>query len=113
LLPATVTDVPTFPTLGDKPVIDGGGMNVKATPLLAKPLKVTITLPLVAPDGTETTIVVEFQLVGLATVPLNVTAFPTVLLPRLLPVIVTVFPTPALVGLRLVSEGGGTTTYDA
>jgi len=50
---------------------------VKPTPLLAAPDTVTTTLPDVVPLGTGATMLVAFQFVGVATVPLNL----TVLLP--------------------------------
>ena len=46
-------------------------MNV--TPLLAVPPTVTTMLPVVAPVGTGTAMLVAPQLVGVAGVPLNVT----------------------------------------
>ena len=49
------------------------GMTVNGAPLLAKPLTVTTTLPVVAPPGTATTMLVALQLAGLAGVPLKVT----------------------------------------
>lgn len=73
LEPPIVTDVPTVPDAGLKLVMPGGTSTVNATPLLATPPTVTTTLPVVAPDGTETTMLVAFQLVGDASVPLNVT----------------------------------------
>ena len=78
------------------------GLTVKFTPLLATPPTVTITFPVVAPDGTEVTIVVEFQLLVVAVVPLNVTVPED---PKLFPVIVTCAPTVPEVGLKLVMEG--------
>src|SRR6266571_6602022 len=73
--PAIVTEVPTVPELGVKLVMLGGGVvvRVKFTPLLARPPTVTTTLPVVAPAGTGTTMLVGPQLVGAAGVPLNVT----------------------------------------
>jgi hypothetical protein len=48
-----VTDVPTGPELGDRPVMLGPVPGtVKLTLLLTVPLAVTTTLPLVAPVGT-------------------------------------------------------------
>jgi len=54
-------------------VIDGGTVTVKVMPLLARPPTVTTTGPLVAPLGTGTVMLVSLQLVGVASVPLNVT----------------------------------------
>jgi hypothetical protein len=46
---------------------------VKFTPLLAAPLTVTTTFPVLAPLGTVTVTLVALQLVTVATVPLNLT----------------------------------------
>ena len=73
LAPVMVTEVPTVPELGLRLVIVGGSVTVKATPLLARPLTVTTTLPVVAPAGTGTRMLVLPQLAGVAAVPLNVT----------------------------------------
>jgi len=50
----------------------GPEIMVNAKPLLAIPLTVTTTLPVVAPLGTVTTIPVGLQLVAVAAVPLKV-----------------------------------------
>src|SRR5207247_966684 len=54
--PVIVTDVPTGPEVGDRVVIEGGGITVNETPLLACPFTVATTLPVVVPVGTDTTI---------------------------------------------------------
>jgi hypothetical protein len=72
-VPAIVTDVPTTPDDGSRPVMLGVGNTVKLTPLLATPPTVTTTLPVVAPAGTGTTMLASFQAVGLAVTPLNIT----------------------------------------
>jgi hypothetical protein len=103
--PVIVTDVPVGPEVGLRLVMLGGTVTVKGTLLLARLLTVTTTLPVVAPLGTGTTILVELQLVGVAAVPLNV----TVLLPwvetKFVPVMVTEVPTGPDVGLRLEMLG--------
>ena len=66
----------------------------------------TTTLPVVAPAGTGTTMLVADQLVGVAAVPLNLTVLVPCVAPKLVPVIVTAVPTGPLVGDRLVSVGG-------
>jgi hypothetical protein len=76
-------------------------------PLLATPLAVTTTLPVVAPVGTGATIEVALQLVGVAVVPLNLTV--PWLEPKFVPVIVTDVPTAPDVGERLVMLGAATT----
>jgi hypothetical protein len=83
----------------------GVAITVKTTPLLAKPFTVTTTFPVVAPAGTATRMLVEFQLVGLAKVPLNVTVLVRCLDPKLKPAIVTEAPTAPDVGLRLLMCG--------
>ena len=50
-----------------------GAVTVKATPLLATPLTVTTTLPLVAPVGTWVVMLELLQLVEPPLTPLNVT----------------------------------------
>jgi hypothetical protein len=55
----------------------GVGVTVNETPLLATPLTVTTTFPVVAPVGTGALIELDPQLLGVAVVPLNF----TVLLP--------------------------------
>jgi hypothetical protein len=70
-VPEMVTEVPTAPAEGDKLVMFG--VTVKPTALLATLTTVTTTLPVVAPLGTGTTMLVADQLVGVAVVLLNVT----------------------------------------
>src|SRR6266849_886571 len=106
-----VTAVPTAPELGDKLVMLGAGINVKLTPLLARPLTVTTTFPVVAPDGTGTMIDVAVQLVGVAVVPLNVTVLVPCDDPKFVPVIVTDAPTAPDVGDKLVMLGAEPTVY--
>lgn len=69
--PVTFTDVPTGPEVGLRLVILGA--MVKSIPLLATPLTVTTTFPVVAPFGTGTARLPLVQLVGEASVPLKVT----------------------------------------
>jgi len=74
--PLTVMLVPTAPLDGLRPVITGF-VTVKVTALLAMPVTVTITGPVVAAAGTGTVMLVGLQAVGDPATPLNV----TVLLP--------------------------------
>src|SRR6266853_451917 len=83
--------------------------TVKLTPLLATPLTVTTTFPVVAPAGTGTTTLVAAQLVGVAVVLLNLTVLVPWVAPKFVPVIVTAVPTGPFVGDRLVSVGGTVT----
>jgi hypothetical protein len=90
-LPAMVTEAPTAPVVGKRLVM--AGITVKCTPLLLAPPTWTTTLPVVAPAGTGTAILVAFQLVGAATSPLNVTVLEPWVAPKYVPVIVTDVPT--------------------
>jgi hypothetical protein len=102
--PAIVTEAPTDADAGFRLEILGAAAGtVNAIPLLACPLTVTTTLPLDAPAGTATVIVVEFQVVGAEDVPLKVT--PGVPTPKFVPVIVTTVPTAPEVGLRVAMFG--------
>jgi hypothetical protein len=77
LLPAIVTAVPTGPEVGVKLLIAGFGRTVKLTPLLATPPTITTTLPVVAPIGTFTVMLVALQLLAAAALaPLNITPLP-------------------------------------
>src|SRR5260370_25076384 len=67
----------------------GGTTIVKFTPLLARPPTVTTTLPVVAPAGTGTAMLVALQLAWAAVVPLNVTALVPCEVPKFAPAIVT------------------------
>jgi hypothetical protein len=107
LLPAMVTAVPAAPELGDRLVMTGA--TVKFAPLLGIPPTVTTTLPLVAPVGTVTPMLVALQLVAVAVVPLKVTVLEPWLDPKLVPAIVTAEPTDPAGGPRLVIEGGTAT----
>jgi hypothetical protein len=80
-------------------------VTVKLTPLLGVPPTVTTTLPVAAPVGTITTMLVALQFVGVAAVPLNVTVFDPWVAPKFTPVIVTEVPTGPDVGLRLLMLG--------
>src|SRR5215469_15167258 len=84
---------------GPKPV------TVKITALLATPPTVTTTFPVVAPAGTEVTMLVALQPVTVAAVPLNVTVLVPWEDPKFVPVIVTAVPTAPDVVDRLVIAG--------
>src|SRR5713226_9472586 len=84
---------------GEQNLLEAPVIIVNPTPFDATPLTETTTLPVVAPLGTGATIVVAFQLVGVALVPLKVTVFdPWVALKE--PVIVTPVPTAPELGDR-------------
>jgi hypothetical protein len=82
-------------------------VTVKLTPLLATPPTVTTTLPVVAPLGTGTTMLVALQLVGVPAVPLNFTVLAPWLVPKFPPVIVTAVPTVPDAGLKVAMFGVG------
>jgi hypothetical protein len=105
-VPVIVTEVPTAPDVGFRVVITGAvALTVNVTPLLAVPPTVTTTLPVVAPVGTDTTMLVALQLVGVPAVPLNLTVLVPWLAPKFVPVIVTGVVTAPEVGFKLVMLG--------
>jgi hypothetical protein len=106
-VPVMVTEAPTAPDVGERLVMLGAGNTVNAAPLVATPLAVTTTFPVVAPVGTGTTIEVALQVVGVAVVPLNLTAPVPWVEPKFVPVMVTDAPTAPDVGERLVMLGAG------
>jgi hypothetical protein len=73
--PVIVTNTPAEPDDGNTPVMPGAEPTTKTTPLLATPLTLTTTFPVVAPFGTGTLTEVPLQQVphGVARTPLNVT----------------------------------------
>jgi hypothetical protein len=97
-----VTEVPTTPDVTERLLITGAGTTVKLTPLLATPDTVTTMFPVVAPDGTGTSMLSALQLVGVAAVPLNLTVLIPCVAAKPDPAIVTVAPTAPEVGERLV-----------
>jgi hypothetical protein len=103
--PAMVTEVPTAPEVGIRPVIAGVAKTVNDEPALAAPLTVTTTLPVVAPVGTVAVIEVLLQVPTVAAVPLNFTVLVPCVAPKFVPVIVTEAPTAPEVGERLVIVG--------
>src|SRR5262245_55295161 len=80
-------------------------VTVNVAPLLAVPPTPTTTLPVVAPVGTGTTMLVADQLVGVAAVPLNVTVLEPRVDPKFEPLMVTTAPTGPLAGDRFVIDG--------
>jgi hypothetical protein len=105
--PLMVTEVPTGPEVVDRLLI-AGRTTVKLTPLLESPHAVTTTFPVVAPLGTGTAMLVALQLVGAATMPLNVTTRESCDEPKFVPVTVTEVPTGPEVVERLVIAGAST-----
>jgi hypothetical protein len=103
LFPLIVTEVPPAPLAGDRLVILG--TTVKFCPLLAAPLTVTTTLPLVAPEGTAATIDVGLQPVAVTAMPLKVTVLAPCVAPKFVPAMVTNAPTDPELGDKLVTLG--------
>ena len=104
LVPVIVIEVPMGPAVGERLVMFGA--TRKNMPLLAKPLTVTTTLPVVAPFGTGAVMLVALQLVGVDATPLKVTVLVPCEAPKFDPEMVTETPKGAKVGLRLVILGG-------
>jgi hypothetical protein len=71
---------------------------------------VTTTLPLVAPAGTVAAMLVLFQLVAVAAVPLKVTVLLPCVVPKFVPVIVTGVPTAPVFGLTVLIVGAEAVT---
>ena len=108
--PVIVTGVATGPETGFRLVMLGAvDVTVNARPLLATPLTVTTTLPVVAPFGTGAVILVAAQLVGVAAIPLNVTVLVPWVLPKFVPAIVMGVAIGPDVGFRLERVGVGST----
>lgn len=87
--PETVTTVPTGPADGDKLLMTGRSVNTG--PVVDSPFTTTATLPVVAPLGTVTPMLVLLQLDRVAGTPLKVT-LPCVD-PKFVPLMVTGVPT--------------------
>jgi hypothetical protein len=110
LVPAMMIVAPTPPLNGVKLVIVGCGITVKLDALVPVwPLRVTVMVPFVAPAGTVVVILVDELAVTTEAVPLNLTELVAGVVSKLAPEIVTVAPTPPLVGVKLEIKGGGIT----
>jgi hypothetical protein len=105
--PVIVTAVPIVPDVGDRLLMTGPGVEVteKATPFLATLFTVKTTDPLVAPPGTGATTRLALQLLGVATVPLNLMLLVPCDAPKFAPLMVTDVPTLPDVGERLTILG--------
>ena len=95
--PVIVTEVPTLPESGEMLVITAPGI-LNGTPLLAIPLTVTTTFPLLAVAGTVKTILVALQVDTVAVTPFRVTVLWPCRDPKLTPEIVTDVLAPPDVG---------------
>jgi hypothetical protein len=103
-VPVIVTGVPMVPEVGLRVLIVGAeAVTEKLTPLLARPPTVTTTLPVVAPAGTVTAMLVLLQVVAVAVVPLKVTVLLPCVAPKFVPAIVTGVPTVPEAGLRVAT----------
>jgi hypothetical protein len=109
-VPVIVKAAPTGPLVGESVVSVGPTVTVYVSALLARPPTVTTTLPVVAPVGTGTAMLVADHDVGVAAVPLNVIVLVPCVAPKLAPAIVTAVPTGPLVGVKLVRLGARGTT---
>jgi hypothetical protein len=86
----------------------GGKTIVNGDPLLACPNTVTTMLPVVAPAGTATVMLVVLQaLAAAAAIPLKVTVLDPCAVPKFVPVMVIDAPTAPAFWFRLVMVGGG------
>jgi hypothetical protein len=108
-LPEIVTELPTGPLDGLKPLIAGGTVTVKLPELVPVPFGlVTLIAPLVAPTGTVAVIWLSESTLKLAVAPLKSTALAAA---KPLPEMVTLVPTGPLAGLKPLTTGGtGTVT---
>ncbi len=104
-VPVIVTTAPTAPVVTDRLVMVGAATTVKLDPLLSTPLTRTTTLPVVAPLGTVTAMLVALQVVIVATVPLKFTVLLPWDDPKFVPVIVTAAPTAPDVGDKELMVG--------
>src|SRR5882762_1721538 len=68
-VPFTLTTVPMGPALGLTLLMLGGGVTVNGSPLLGVPPTLTTTFPVVAPVGTDVSMLVSLQEVAVAGVP--------------------------------------------
>lgn len=101
--PAIVIEVPAGADVGETEPITG--LTVKLTLLLATPLTVTTTGPVVAFTGTATVILPVFQLAAVAVTPLNVSVLEPWLEPKFEPVMITDVPTAPDFGEMLLMVG--------
>jgi hypothetical protein len=103
VVPEIVTAVPIAAELADRPVIFG--TTVKLTALLVFPATDTVTLPVVAFEGTETEILLPVHELTVADTPLNDTTLVPCVAPNVVPAIVTDVPTGPDVRLRELMWG--------
>jgi hypothetical protein len=101
--PFSVTTVPTTPEPGEKVLMIGALLTVNNAPLLDNPT-VTVTFPVVVPEGTGTTIFVSLQLVGVAILlGLKLIVLVPWVAPKSVPVMVTDVPITPAVGDKVIA----------
>jgi len=97
LVPVIVTTVFASPDVGEIELIVGGYKYVKIGPIAEPVLQVTVTTPVLPPEGTIATSLVVVELVTVAMTPLNLTELVEIEFPKLVPLIVTeIFAVPAV-----------------
>jgi hypothetical protein len=109
LEPAITIEEPIAPVFGVRELMLAGGVTVNTTPLLATPLTVTTTFPVVAPLGTVAVMLVELMLLMVPLALLNVTEAFAALVPKLLPAMTIADPTAPVLGVRLLMTGAAAT----
>lgn len=109
-VPVMITSAPTAPLGGVNPVMVGFPNTVKSFELLmVTPFVVIETLPVVAPLGTVTVMLVVVEEISVALTPLNLTALLAAVVLKCVPVIITVAPGAPLDGVKPVNVGVGNT----
>jgi hypothetical protein len=124
-VPVIVMNAFTAPLVGDSAVIvavgaggpppapppvsppGAGSTTVNVTPLLDTPPTVTVTVPVVAPLGTGTVMLVADHDVGVVVTPLNLTRLAPCVAPKFVPPIVTIAPAAPVGGDSNVIVGAG------
>lgn len=110
LSPVIFTVASTRPLVGLKLVICGVGITIKLVALvMVTPLTLIVILPVDAPTGTITVILVGVDPVTIAATSLNFTIFSESVSLKLVPAIVTIAPAAPLKGLKSVIVGVGIT----
>jgi hypothetical protein len=110
LVPDMVTVAVTAPLEGVKLIMVGEARTVNDAPLTTvTPLTVTDTGPDVAPEGTVVVMLVDVEVVTVASVPLNRTTLLVGVVLKFNPDMLTDAPTAPLVGSIPVMAGDGTT----
>lgn len=106
--PVIFTVASTRPLVGLKLVICGVGMTIKLVALvMVTPLTLIVILPVDAPTGTMTVILVGVDPVTTAATSLNFTIFSVSVSLKFVPEIVTIAPAAPLKGLNSVIVGAG------